>query len=112
MNPWENMVTLQDIAERLGTSKATISMALRGNPLISAKRREQVRRTAAQMGYRPNMQASSLRRGRKPSVGVFLPEWPDVLLLDLIKGLSAGSDEHEIPLKFSFGMTAGAYHKF
>jgi DNA-binding LacI/PurR family transcriptional regulator len=63
----ERRVTLRDIAHRLGISHATVSLALRNHPNISEGRKEEVRRTALEMGYRPDPALASLiayRRGR------------------------------------------------
>lgn len=46
------MTTLRDIARRLGVSQTTVSLALRGDPRISAARREAVRAEAQRLGYR------------------------------------------------------------
>ncbi len=53
-------VTLQDIANALGYSKNTISLALRANPEIPAKTRERIQRKATEMGYRANAVVSHL----------------------------------------------------
>jgi hypothetical protein len=42
-------ITVYDIAERLGCSHATVSMALRNHPSISTRRREQVKRMAEEI---------------------------------------------------------------
>lgn len=47
-------VKLGDIAARLGVSKVTVSLALRNDARISARRREEVHRTAKEMGYTPD----------------------------------------------------------
>jgi DNA-binding LacI/PurR family transcriptional regulator len=63
-------VTVYDIAERLGCSHATVSMALRNHPSISEKRREQVKRMAIEMGYSPDPHLAALaayRRANQPS---------------------------------------------
>lgn len=66
-------VIQQDIADRLGVSKMTVSRALRDDPAISAATRERVRQAANEMGYTPNPLVaalmSNLRRGRTPPVG-------------------------------------------
>ena len=54
-------VTLEDIAERLGTSKNTVSRALRDCTDIGAEMKEKVKQTAAEMGYVPNKIAGFLR---------------------------------------------------
>ncbi len=46
--------TLQDIAKRAGVGKATVSLALRNDPKISAATRERVRAVAEELNYRPD----------------------------------------------------------
>lgn len=53
-------VTLQMIADRVGVTCATVSMALRNDPQISRARREEIRKAAEDLGYRPNALVSSL----------------------------------------------------
>jgi len=54
------MVRLRDIAEKVGVSRMTVSLALRGNPRVAAETREKVRKIAKEMGYKPNPQISTL----------------------------------------------------
>jgi DNA-binding LacI/PurR family transcriptional regulator len=58
-------VTVYDIAEKLGVSHATVSLALRNHPSISEKRRAQVRRTAEEMGYTPDPHLAALAAYRR-----------------------------------------------
>ena len=44
-------VTLKDIADRVGVTKTTVSLALRDNPGVSSAMRETIRRVAGEMGY-------------------------------------------------------------
>jgi len=75
-------VTQQQIAERCGVTKATVSMALRGDPRISQATAERVHAAAGEMGYDPsvNLAARRLamrRRGssvRNRVVGVLGPD--------------------------------------
>ena len=53
-------VTLQMIADRIGVTCATVSMALRNDPQISQARREEICKMAEKLGYRPNALVSSL----------------------------------------------------
>ncbi len=53
-------ITLRDIAARLKVSHTTVSLALRNNPAISESRREEIKRLAEKMGYRPDPMLSSL----------------------------------------------------
>ncbi len=56
----ERRVSLQDIAQALGYSKNTISLALRNNPQIPESTRAQIQKTANEMGYRSNAIISHL----------------------------------------------------
>ena len=53
-------VTLHDIAQRVGVSKTAVSLALRNHLSISLKRREEIKRVAAEMGYHPDPSLASL----------------------------------------------------
>jgi DNA-binding LacI/PurR family transcriptional regulator len=60
---------MQDIADRGGVSRMTVSLALRNDPRLAEKTRLRIQRLAEQMGYRPNPLVSALmtnlREGRK-----------------------------------------------
>lgn len=51
---------MQDIAERAGVSRMTVSRALRHDPKISVATRQRVHRIAREIGYRPNPLVSAL----------------------------------------------------
>lgn len=57
-------VTHQDVANRLGLHKSTVSLALRGHPKIAANTRERVKAMAEQMGFRPDPALEALARQR------------------------------------------------
>lgn len=63
--PTTSPITLRDIAAKLKVSHTTVSLALRNSPTISAARREEVKRLAEQLGYRPDPMLSSLAFYRK-----------------------------------------------
>ncbi|MBC8095463.1 MAG: LacI family DNA-binding transcriptional regulator [Akkermansiaceae bacterium] len=63
-------VTLRDVAKKIGVSHVTVSLALRNHPSIPPSRREQVRKMAEEMGYRPDPLLSSLsvyRSSKRPA---------------------------------------------
>lgn len=66
----KKVITLDDIAERVGTSKNTVSRALRDCSDISAVMKEKVKQTAMEMGYVPNRIAGFLRSKRSNIVAV------------------------------------------
>ena len=63
-------VTLRDLANHLGVSTATVSLALRDSPLVSSSTRQDVIQTAADLGYVYNRSAASLRTSRSNTIGV------------------------------------------
>ncbi len=58
----EKRTTIYDIAERLGISTATVNRALTGKPRVKEETRALVLKTAAEMGFKPNVLARSLAR--------------------------------------------------
>jgi DNA-binding LacI/PurR family transcriptional regulator len=64
----ERPITIRQLAKLLQISDATVSMALRNNPKISAPTRERVRALAKKLNYRGNILVNALltqvRRGR------------------------------------------------
>ncbi|MFC6714948.1 LacI family DNA-binding transcriptional regulator [Branchiibius cervicis] len=67
-------VRIKDIASQLGVSDATVSLALSGNPRISAATRERVLAAAKQLGYRPNTAARALRTESTKALGLIVSD--------------------------------------
>ena len=68
----KKVITLDDIAERIGTSKNTVSRALRDCSDISTAMKERVKQTAMEMGYVPNRIAGFLRSKRSSIIAVII----------------------------------------
>jgi len=66
----KNRPTQKQIAEQLGLSAATVSLALRDNPVVAKSTRELVHQAMRETGYVRNLAAASLRTGRSNIVGV------------------------------------------
>jgi LacI family transcriptional regulator len=82
-------VTLRDVAVRAGVHPATASRAL--NPetriLVSEDTARRVLDAAADLGYRPNPVARSLRTRRSHTVGVLIPDLNNPLFPPIVRGL-------------------------
>lgn len=63
-------ITLKDVAERAGVSRAAVSRTFTEGASVSAKTRAKVERAAADLGYSPNMLARSLTTRRTQLVGL------------------------------------------
>ncbi len=65
--------TIHDIAKKLNIAASTVSRALNDNPLISESTRIRIKKTAEEMGYRPNVMAANFRTKRTNTIGVIVP---------------------------------------
>ena len=65
-------IKLSDIAEQLGVSTATVSLALRDSPLVADATRERIKAHAREAGYIYNRRAASLRTAKSGIVGVLV----------------------------------------
>ena len=67
------MAGIQEIADLTGLSKATVSRALRGLPVVAPSTVVAVRDAAESLGYIPSASASGLATGRNRAIGVIVP---------------------------------------
>ncbi|MGV8981961.1 LacI family DNA-binding transcriptional regulator [Clostridium sp.] len=68
-------VTMKDIAEMAGVSKATVSMVMnKKDASISENTREKILRIAKEMSYIPNSIARSLSTKKSGTIGIILPD--------------------------------------
>jgi len=66
-------ITLVDVANELGISPATVSLALRDKNVVAAKTRQTVLNTARRLGYVYNRNAAQLRTRRSFTVSLIVP---------------------------------------
>ena len=75
-------VTIRDIAEKAGVSKSLVSFVMNNSVDANGKRRyrvgeasrERILKVAAEMNYRPNAAARTLRQGRSRVIGAILSD--------------------------------------
>jgi DNA-binding LacI/PurR family transcriptional regulator len=67
-------VTLKDVATLAGVSVKTVSNVVNGYAFVKADNRRRVEEALAATGYRPNMGARNLRRGRTGFIALMVPE--------------------------------------
>lgn len=68
------MTTLNDVAERAGVSKSTVSNVIRGAALVAAATRTRVERAIAETGYHPNAIARSLKARASTVLAIVVPD--------------------------------------
>ena len=83
-------VRLKDVAAHLGLSPTTVSLVMNRSPAargIPPETQDRVRAAAAELGYRPNFIARSLRRQRSFAIGVLLPEISEGYAAGVLAGI-------------------------
>jgi LacI family transcriptional regulator len=98
-----SLVTLDDIARRLGVSRVTVSKALRGHPDISEGTKLQVRKIAEEIGYRPNIIARTLSSRKSRMIGLVIPKIAHFFFGSVVEGVynTALTNNYEIILTVS-----------
>jgi len=91
-------VTISDIAKQLGVANSTVSRALRDDPRISVHVKREVKRTAAQLGYVPNIMARSLRTGQSNLVGLIVRDIRDEFSIETTRAIEEACAEHNYGL--------------
>lgn len=87
------MVTLKQIAEKLGISITTVSKALKEYPDVSKKTRKLVRETASLLNYKPNSFAVNLRTKESKTIGLIIPEIVHHFFSSVIKGIISQAEK-------------------
>ncbi|GAA5162950.1 MULTISPECIES: LacI family DNA-binding transcriptional regulator [Amycolatopsis] len=67
-------VTLKDVARLAGVSVKTVSNVVNGYAFVKPENRRRVEEALAATGYRPNLGARNLRRGRTGFLALMVPE--------------------------------------
>lgn len=68
------MATLRDVAVLAGVSVKTVSNVVNGYDFVKPENRRRVEHALAETGYRPNLGARNLRRGRTGFLALVVPE--------------------------------------
>ena len=76
-------ITLQDVAARAGVSKSAVSRTYTPGASVSAKTRAKVEAAAKELGYFPNVLASSLTTGRTTLVGLISNNFTNPYFLEI-----------------------------
>lgn len=83
----EKEVTIYDLARKLNISIATVSRALKDDPVVSKKTKKKIFDLAEEMGYRSNHFARNLRNQRTDTIGVIVPRLNSYFMSTVIAGI-------------------------
>jgi len=87
--------TIRDVAELASVAPATVSNVLTGRRPVAEDRKQRVLAAVAQLGYRPNHLAASLRRQETRTIGIVIPDLTNpffAALVHRIEELAAEAD--------------------
>ncbi len=80
-------MTINEIAEMAGVSRATVSRYL-NQGYVSQEKRERIREAIEKTGYQPSSQAQTLRTKKTKLVGVILPKISSDTVSRMVAGIS------------------------
>ncbi|WP_154697873.1 LacI family DNA-binding transcriptional regulator [Lentzea guizhouensis] len=103
------LATLKDVARLAGVSVKTVSNVVNGYSFVKPDNRRRVEEALAATGYRPNLGARNLRRGRTGFIALVLPELSIPYFAELAGLVIAAAQEHEwnVLIEQTFGTLAG-----
>ena len=87
VTPKEKDVTIYDIAKKLNISIATVSRALKDDPVVSKKTKKKIFDMAEEMGYRSNHFARNLRIQQTHTIGVLVHELNSNFITSVLAGI-------------------------
>jgi DNA-binding LacI/PurR family transcriptional regulator len=103
--------TIADIGQRAGVTKAAVSLALNGQPGVSAATRERILAIAQEIGFQPSYAARALTVGRAGAFGLIVDRPARTLgmeqyFMQLISGIQAELTGHHVTLLFTLAENA------
>ena len=88
---------MRDVAAAAGVSLKTVSRVINGEGGVAEARAQRVREAAARLGYRHNLGASNLRRGRRTSsIGVLVQDLSNDFCGELLRAVEGRSRDHGV----------------
>jgi LacI family transcriptional regulator len=81
------MPTIREVASRAGVSPTTVSHVINNTRFVSADARQRVLDAMAELNYRPNVLARSLRRGETRTLGLILPDSANPFFAEIARAI-------------------------
>jgi LacI family transcriptional regulator, galactose operon repressor len=79
--------TIKDIAKRAGVSTATVSNVINDSRFVSPSLKQRVMVAVAELDYRPNAVAKSLRQKKSATIGLIVPDNSNPFFAEVAKGV-------------------------
>lgn len=87
-------LTIQDVADAAGVSKAAVSYALNGGGNLSQELRKNLIDMANKLGYNPNRSARAIRTGRTQTLGLVIPNLKNPFFPELAQSIEENAREN------------------
>lgn len=96
-------LTLDDIAEKSGVSRSTVSRVINGQPYVKKDVRERVLKVIQETGFHPHLAARALASQRSWMIGLILPRGVSSFFADpyfprLTQGIARVCNQHDYTL--------------
>lgn len=91
--PEKKRATIWEVARRAGVSHQTVSRYLKNDGGMRPATRARIERAVAELKYRPNLIARSMRTQRSHRITIVLPELSSFVPIPLLRGASAAAHE-------------------
>lgn len=85
--------TIYDIAEMVGYSPATVSLALNNDTRVAEKTKQKVQEIASQIGYQPSYIGRSLITGKTHAIKVVVPDLHNPVFINVVDGIESYIDQ-------------------
>ncbi len=95
------MVTIKDIARRVGVNPSVVSRALNDKYGVKEATKNLIIQTAREMGYYPNTAARSLVTRRTEMIGIMMADISEPFYAQIIKGMEFVANQTGYNLMFS-----------
>ncbi|MFI0897384.1 LacI family DNA-binding transcriptional regulator [Streptomyces sp. NPDC020983] len=102
-------VSLKDVALRAGVSVKTVSNVVNDYPHVTPTTRARVQRAIDDLGYRPNLTARHLRKGRTGIIALAIPELGNPYFAEVAGAVVDAAARHSLTVLLDH--TAGAREK-
>ncbi|CAM5677674.1 LacI family transcriptional regulator [Streptomyces badius] len=88
-------VSLKDVAQRAGVSIKTVSNVVNNYQHVTPKMRAKVQQAIDELGYRPNLTARHLRKGRTGIIALAVPEFGNPYFAELAGEVVDAAARHD-----------------
>lgn len=94
------MITIKEVAELVGVSKATVSRVINNSGYVNAETRRKVEEVVRNYNYVPSANAVNLSKQETNTVGVVVPEIDNMFYGEIVHGITEVADENGLSLIF------------